>query len=101
MNRRGFELAISTLIVIVLSVFILIALVYVFSDGFKRFQGSTQPLSESGASSAVREGCRLACTNGDRFSYCCRNVTLGTDITKCSDPRFELECSLTCDGYQC
>jgi hypothetical protein len=101
MNSRGFELAISTLVIIALGVILLIGLVYVVTDGFKKFNNATDPFADSAEAAAVKQACDLACTSKNMFAYCCNNVTLGKETTTCADSRLEVNCELSCAAYSC
>ena len=101
MNSRGFELAISTLIIIALGVILLIGLIYVLSDGFAFLRGSSEPYLDTAESAAVRESCRISCEQGDRLAYCCRNFSVQGMSLSCDDERLELDCSLSCRDFAC
>ncbi len=101
MNRRGFELAISTLILLILGIVVLIGLVVFLQGGFGRLKSTSEPFLSTAETSAVREACRLACQGNDKLSYCCKNVTVGKEKILCSDSRLELDCSLDCSGFSC
>lgn len=100
-NRRGFELAISTLILIVLGIFVLIGIIYAVSGGFKTFRSSSQPFLDTTQSSSVKEACQLACQNSDKLVYCCKNYTIDTFQIKCPDARLEVNCNFNCVDYNC
>ena len=100
-NKKGIELAISTLILIVLGVLILIGLVYAVTRGFDIFQSSTEPFVSTTEVSAVREACSLACVQEDKITFCCEKFKVqGSDI-KCSDARLEIDCVLSCEDLSC
>ena len=101
MNRKGFELAISIIIILALGVILLVGLIYVISDGFSFFRGSTEPYLDTTESVAVRESCRLACEQGDRLTYCCRNSTIQGTNLGCGDDRLEVGCELDCEDFVC
>ncbi len=94
-------MAISTLILLILGILILIGLAYVLTGGFVKFQGTTQPFIDTSTASAVKQGCSLACTNSDRFTWCCKNYTLDGQKIGCGDVRLDVGCSLKCEGFSC
>ncbi len=101
LNRRAFELAISTLILIILGILLLVAIVYALTGGFKTFKSSTQPFLDTTQSSSVKQACSLACQNTDKLVYCCKNYTIDTFQVKCSDSRLEVNCNLNCQDFNC
>ena len=101
MHKKGIELAVSTLIVLVLGILILIGLAYVMTGGFKMFKGASQPFIDTTSASAVKQGCLLACTNQDKLTYCCKNYTLDGSKVSCEDKRLEVSCGLHCEGFSC
>ncbi len=101
-SRKGIELAISTLILLVIGVILLLGLVFMLVGGFERFRGSTDPFIDTTESSAVREACRLACTTENYGSFCCTNRTLGDKIVYCTDTLIDVECpAASCDSVRC
>ncbi|RMD67653.1 hypothetical protein D6817_00870 [Candidatus Pacearchaeota archaeon] len=103
MEKRGFELAISTLVIILLGVILLIAIIIFVSGGFDRFKKTTKPLEESSVSSAIIQACNLACQNQDRFFYCCKENELEDKRKiKCTDPLLGLSCEkVDCAQVKC
>ena len=101
-SRRGIELAISTLILLVIGVLLLLGLVFMLVGGFERFRGSTGPLIDTTESSAVRESCRLACSTENYGSFCCTNRTLGDTVVYCTDDLIDVACpGVSCDAVRC
>lgn len=101
-SRKGIELAVSTLILLVIGVLLLLGLVFMLIGGFERFKSSTGPLIDTTESSAVRESCRLACTTENYGSFCCTNRTLGDETIYCTDVRLDVACpSASCDSVRC
>ena len=101
MNSKAMEMAISTLIIIVLGILVLIGLVYMMTGGFKSFKETTDPFTDTAQSTAVRKACMTACDNTDRLTFCCNNYTLNNEQIKCSDARLEIDCSFSCADFQC
>ena len=101
MNKKGFELAISTLILLILGVVLLAGLVYLVTDGFEKFRGIYEPPLSTVVSSVFKESCRVACEGEDKISYCCNSYDYKKDKIYCHDERLELECSLDCTDFVC
>ncbi len=100
-NKKGLELAISTLILIILGIVILIGLLYAVTGGFKKFKSTTDPLLQSVEGSAVKKACEIACQGEDKITYCCKEQSISGTKLKCNDNRLEIECPLRCEGFSC
>jgi uncharacterized protein (UPF0333 family) len=103
MNKKGIELAISTLILIIIGLAVLIGVAYILTGGFKSFKGSTDPLLSASQTASVKEACKLACTAEDRITLCCKQFNVGNNIgnVTCLDKRLEISCGLSCEGFNC
>ena len=101
MNKKGIELALSTLILMILGVLVLIGFAYMLTNGFTRFGESTKPFLQTAEGVAVKEACNIACGAGDKLTYCCRNFTISSEQILCTDSMLEPDCSLTCVGFSC
>ncbi len=96
MNRKGFELAISTILVLILGILVVAGLVYIVTEGFKQFSNTSRSLLGSAEGSAVQQACKLACSGNDRITYCCKNFTISSKNVYCTDDRLQADCSLNC-----
>lgn len=101
MNRRAFELPISTLVVIILGILVLIGLALFLSGGFKNLKSSTEPFLDTTQSTSIKQACSLACSNEDKLTFCCREYEIDEMKIKCGDERLELDCGLDCSAYAC
>ena len=100
MNKKGFELAISTIVIIVLGILVLIGLVYAVTDGFKRLKGTTDPIRSS-ALIVFKQSCEISCQGEDSLSYCCNTLDYDEEGVYCYDERLELDCYMDCAGIEC
>ena len=102
MDKKALDLAISTLILIVLGILVLIGLAYVLTDGFSTLKSSTKPFLDTTQASSIKQACSIACTSEDRLTFCCRNYTIDSQDIKCFDSRLEINCNtLNCDNFNC
>ena len=101
MNRKGIELAISTLIIMAIGIALLVVLIIALTGGFTSLKSATAPFGATVEASAVREACNVACSTGNRITYCCDKFQISGEEVKCSDERLELSCGLTCEGFSC
>jgi len=101
MNTKAIELAISTLILIVLGVLVLIGLTYVLTNGFETLKSSSEPFLDTTQSSSVKQACSLACSNEDKLTFCCEEYDVDELKIKCTDKRLEISCQLNCEDFAC
>ena len=101
MNKKGFELAISTLILIVIGVIVLVAIAYALTDGFKKFGKSTEPFTDTSQATAVKHACSIACDSSDKLTFCCKEYEIDGRKIKCEDSRLEISCALDCGSFNC
>jgi hypothetical protein len=100
-DKKGFELAISTVVIFVLGLLVLAGLIYAVNGGFKKFKGGSDPLLNSAEASAVRQACKLSCNSNDKISYCCKNVSIQGMTLKCDDSKLDLGCEINCKDFSC
>mgnify|MGYP001374508748 CR=1 FL=1 len=102
MNKKAFELTISTLVLFILGILVLIALYLAVTGGFEKFKSSTKPFTDTAQSSAVKQGCSIACSSSDKLTYCCEEYTIDEKKVKCNDTRLEVPCpAITCEANFC
>ena len=101
MNKKGFELAISTLIIITLGLLVLIGIIFLVSKGFDKFDKTTSPILDSSTKIAIRESCDLSCSANDKLSYCCNSFEVGKTELRCTDSRLGIGCELDCSEINC
>jgi len=101
MNKKGIQIAISTLIILVIGVFVLLGLIFMLTGGFRTFQETTQPLLEGTQAAAIKETCNIACATENKLTYCCEEFDLKDGTIMCEDSRLEADCSLSCAGFSC
>lgn len=97
MNKRGFEMSIRVLVVIVLALLVLAALVIAFTTGFKSFWTTIKNYFQSDVS-AIKNACEVACFAGNDYDYCCLERELGDEKITCQDERIKLDCEINCEG---
>ncbi len=101
MNKKGIELAVSTLILIVIGIFVLIGLTYAVTKGFGKLQDEVDDKIGVAEYSKIVGDCNLACTNGDKNSFCCQERELAGEKVMCSNALFDLDCELDCSAVSC
>ena len=102
MNRKAFQLAISTLVLIILGIFLLTALILVLTGGIEKLKTSTEPFLDTTQSTSIKQACSMACDNEDYIIYCCKeNYKIDDQEINCRDPRLKIDCGLNCASLQC
>jgi hypothetical protein len=101
MNRKAIQLAISTLILIIIGILVLIGLAYALTNGFQTFQSSSQPFLDTTQASSIKAACSLACDQTDKLTFCCKEYDIDNSDIKCSDSRLEINCNLNCATINC
>lgn len=102
MNRKAFELAISTLILLILGVALLIAVIYALTGGFEKLNSATEPFTDTSQVTAVKQTCENACQNNIKMIYCCSEYEIDKEKIKCADNRLEVPCpAITCEPEFC
>jgi len=98
-DKRGLEMAISTLIIIILSVIVLLALVLAFTGGFTEFWKTIKSYSQSDIQ-ALKKTCENSCAFNNNYDFCClqREIDFGggTENLTCQDSRLKVECKINC-----
>ena len=97
MNKRGFELAISTLVLLILGMLILIALVLVLTGVFEKFISAIRGYSGSEVDN-LNKLCQSQCDLDNKYSFCCEMKKLGKEDITCLDSRIKAECDINCEG---
>lgn len=102
MDKRGFELTISTIVIIITAVAVLIGLFIFLNKGFDIFEKGTVPFIESVEVASIKESCNFACQTQDFFTFCCRDFSFDDESTSCLDRRLDLSCSeINCESFDC
>ena len=86
-GKKGFELTINTIILIVLGILLLTGLLYLLFNQERFFQNSLEEVSEKSNVDLVISNCNLLVDRESYFSYCCEKREVRTD-----DEEFSLTC---------
>ncbi len=101
-DKRGFELAISTLVIITLSILVLIALIVGFSMGWREFWSTIKGYEESDMQTAINQ-CENDCNLNMRYDYCCEVYKINNENITCLDlvNQEQVDCEINCDNVDC
>ncbi len=102
MNKKGQELSVGTLILIVLGIVLLVLLILGFSLGWSNLWEKINIFSSSTSLESVAQKCSLAATSNSLVSYCETFSQATVDGKKlyinCEYKKLNLDKTLTCSG---
>jgi hypothetical protein len=101
MNSRGFDIAITTIVLIIIAVAVLIGLIFFVKNGFGFFKAGTEPLLKTQNVEASRQACELVCRSGNSRAFCCDAISQNSEEIFCNDPTLNVDCSLDCSKISC
>ncbi|MEK6909042.1 MAG: hypothetical protein AABX23_03260 [Nanoarchaeota archaeon] len=101
MNSRGFDIAITTIILIVIGVAILIGFVFFIKNGFSFFKSGTEPILKTQSLEATRQACELICRSDNEITFCCESMSLNNEEIYCGDSRLNVNCNFDCSKVVC
>jgi len=108
-NKKGAEMTIGTLVIIVLAVLVLALLAFGFGTGWGNLWDKIKAYTAGGVNvDSVKQACLVACTTQRTYEYCCvqRDVRFETgkpaERMTCNDTRLRTtECNLDCSLVTC
>jgi len=101
MNKKAFQIAMSTLVVIILAVVVLAAIIFAVKGGFKDLGGATDPFTDTATATAIKTACQSACDNSVKITYCCSEYAIDDKTVKCTNPGLGVTCNLDCTDFSC
>jgi uncharacterized protein YcfJ len=102
MDKKAFELAISTLVIIILGILVLIAIILAVTGGFDRFKEATSPFTDTTTATAVTQSCKSACEQSTKIVFCCSTYQIDSREVMCNDTRLDLGgCQVDCTNFNC
>lgn len=95
-NKRGVQLATSTIILLILGLIILIGMVLFFTGTLDRFWNLIQEYYGSEIDQ-ITKICQTQCNLGNRYSYCCEEKSFEDEKIICLDERLYVTCDINCE----
>ncbi|MFH1500328.1 MAG: hypothetical protein ABIE22_00075 [archaeon] len=93
MNKRGLELAISTLVIIIIAIIVLVSLVLFFTGGWNTFKDYLTQTAPS-ETQAVIAACESACNSGLDYDFCQRQRSVdGYENITCQSEILNVQCN--------
>ncbi len=101
-NKKGFELTISTIILLALGIMLLIALTLVFTGGWSNFMNHLRGYEMHDMDRIINE-CTMACNSGLEYSFCCNERQLDDEKVTCFDlvEKGIIDCYIDCNEIDC
>ena len=87
-NKNAFEMAIGTIVVMVLAIALLVALFFLLKTQFGFFNDNLNVVQEKSNVDAVINSCNSLVTGEQVYSYCCEKKNIQT-----GNEEFELSCN--------
>jgi len=101
MNSRGIDIAITTIVLIVIGIAVLIGLVFFVKNGFGFLKSGTEPLLKTESLEATRQACNLLCNADNNAAFCCESISLNNEEMFCNDSRLDVNCNVDCSSVVC
>lgn len=101
MNSRGFDIAITTVILIIIGVAVLIGFIFFIKNGFSFFNSGTEPILQTQSLEATRQACDLVCRSENDIAFCCESIEMNDEEIFCNDSRLNVDCSISCAAVTC
>jgi len=99
-NKKGMQLAVSTIVLLVLGVIILIGFIMILIMGWDDFKIQIGAILGSDVSRA-QKACKIQCELENSYDYCCEDKEVNGDVLSCQDDLLSGSCSLDCSGVNC
>tara|TARA_Y100000310_G_C20625524_1_gene785657 strand:+ start:215 stop:541 length:327 start_codon:yes stop_codon:yes gene_type:complete len=95
-DKKGLQLAISTIILMILGIVVLIGLITILVMGWDNFKMYTGSILGSSTQQA-RKVCKIQCGLENTYDYCCEDKEIGN----CTTEILQTDCSLDCKDVSC
>tara|TARA_Y100000310_G_C20665959_1_gene807486 strand:+ start:166 stop:471 length:306 start_codon:yes stop_codon:yes gene_type:complete len=99
-SKKGMQLAISTLILLILGIIVLIGLVTVLVMGWGDFKTQIKMFLGSETASAQKQ-CKIQCGLDNNYDYCCEDKEIDGVGSTCQSEILKTECVLDCSAVTC
>lgn len=94
-SKKAQNLSITTIILLVLGVFILIGLILATTMGWDEFKSTVSAALGSDMAQAKRD-CKIQCSTGNDFDFCESRTVGGTEYANCLvDELIPKDCTIT------
>ena len=97
MNKRGFQLAISTIILLILGILVLISLILIVTGQFEAFLDVIRNYGGSDIDN-LNKLCQSQCDLKQEYDFCCGEKVIKKEEITCLDDRLSVDCGIDCAG---
>jgi hypothetical protein len=102
MNKKGAEMTVGTLVVIILVLVVLVVVLFGFSTGWSSLWGKITniffPTKENVQD--VIDGCKVACSSGAQYDYCNKARTLRFEASDINTKKVIVSVTVNCSSLQ-
>lgn len=71
MDKRGFELALNTIVIMILAFLLLVAMIFFFTSSSKGFMDTIKSYISYSNVDSVIEGCNIMVDSASTYNFCC------------------------------
>ena len=104
MNKKGFELTVTTLVLIIIAILVLTVMIYGFTYGWSTFWNKITGFSGGKDNvEAVKQSCEIACSAEKSYDYCSlqRKIIMNGEEKQSTCKSLENELSFNCAEIVC
>lgn len=101
MNSKGFDIAITTIVLIIIGVAFLIGAIFFVKNGFSFLKSGTEPILKTQGIESTKQACDLVCRSENSFAFCCNPIKMNEDEVYCSDSLINSKCNIDCSSIVC
>lgn len=101
MDERGLDIAITTIILIIIGVAVLIGLVFFVKNGFGFLKSGTDPILKTQSLEATKQACELVCRSDNELTFCCESISMNDQEVFCYEERLGVDCNINCAAVSC
>ena len=99
-DKRGLQLAISTLILMILGILVLIGWISILIMGGGDFKDQIGVILGSDAARA-KKNCGLQCELDNSYDFCCEEKLIKDEKYTCQDDILKTDCTMDCPAVRC
>jgi len=101
MDSKGFDIAITTIVLIIIGIAVLIGLIFFVKNGFGFFKSGTEPILKTQSLEATRQACNLVCRSENEVAFCCEAIEFNGEDIFCNSSELNVNCNIDCSFVVC
>ena len=99
-DKKGLQLAISTLILMILGILVLIGLISILVMGWGDFKDQIKIILGSDVAKD-KKNCELQCELDNVYDFCCGEKSIKGEKYTCQDELLKTKCTMDCPAVVC